>query len=127
MVEHDSIKSLINDLRYSPQQVAEVLQATLDSEVIDDKQRNFIRLLADNRRLVLIPEIAKLFEQYMIEDEQVVRAEVISALPLEDSDQQAISSALSKRTGRRAEISCKVDPSLLAGATVRLDDFVIDG
>lgn len=131
IVENDAVKSLIGDLRYSPAQVADVLKALLDDAGADGGRWtgkwNFVRLLAANRRLVLAGEIARLFGRYAAEDEQLVHAEVVTAQPLDEAQLEAIRTALSQRIGRRAELSCGVDASLLGGALVRVGDLVIDG
>lgn len=62
----------------------------------------------------------------MLADQKIVRAEVTSALPLDSAQQESIRSALAKRTGQRAEITCSVDSSLLGGAVIRMGDLVID-
>lgn len=120
--------SLISDLRYPPEKVAEVIKALLEGDaLLNDKVWNFIRMLASNRRLVLIPEIAILFDQFATEDNQVVRAEVISAMPLDEQQQATMTQTISQYVGRDAKVSWKVDSALLGGAVVRIGDQTIDG
>ncbi|GAB4347138.1 MAG: F0F1 ATP synthase subunit delta [Gammaproteobacteria bacterium] len=89
--------------------------------------RNFIRLLAENRRLNVVPEIGVLYEQLRAEAESRVKAEVIAAQELSDEQKQKIADSLRKRLGREVELSCTVDASLLGGAVIRAGDLVIDG
>ena len=126
IVKDELGKNLIGDVRYSTEQITEVLKSVLDDSGINPKIWNFICLLVANRRLILVNEIVRLFEQYMTADNQIVRAEVVSAFTLNEEQQESIKVALAKRTGRKAEISCSVDPTLLGGAVVRMDDLVID-
>lgn len=127
LTEDDAVKRLIGDLRYSAEQVANAMQSLLGDDVLDSKRLNFVRLLATGRRLILAPEIARLFERYTAQADRVVRAVVTSAQPLDDMQREAIRSALARRTGGRIELDCSVDESLLGGAVVRLGDLVIDG
>ena len=86
-----------------------------------------MRLLAQNRRLHALTVIAEQYERLRAEAEQTVQAELESALPVSDTQQQRIAEALSKRMGRRVELTVKTNEELLGGAVVRAGDLVIDG
>ncbi len=92
-----------------------------------DALRNFLALLADNRRLALLPEIAGLFEELRAEAERVVKARVTSATTLGNGELEGIKAALKKRFGREVEIETAVDASLIGGAVIDAGDVVIDG
>ena len=92
-----------------------------------EQVRNFLALLADNRRLALLPEIAGLFEELRTEAERVVKARITSATALGDGDLAGIKAALKKRFGREVEIETAVDASLIGGAVIDAGDVVIDG
>jgi F-type H+-transporting ATPase subunit delta len=88
---------------------------------------NFLELLADNRRLALLPEIAGLYEELRAEAERVVKAKVTSATELPAGELDTIKAALAKRFGREVEIETAVDESLIGGALIDAGDVVIDG
>ncbi|GAB3097299.1 F0F1 ATP synthase subunit delta [Lysobacter terrae] len=92
-----------------------------------DAMRNFLALLADNRRLALLPEIAGLFEELRAEAERVVKARVTSATALGDGELEGIKAALKKRFGRDVQIETAIDASLIGGAVIDAGDVVIDG
>ncbi len=87
----------------------------------------FVALLAENRRIALLPEIAELYAALRREHEGVLRAVVTSAVPLDESQRAAMATALERRFGRRIEIETAVDPSLIGGAVVAAGELVIDG
>jgi F-type H+-transporting ATPase subunit delta len=89
--------------------------------------RDFLALLADNRRLVLLPEIAGLYEELRAEAERVVKAKVTSASELPEGELDTIRAALKKRFGREVEIESAIDASLIGGALIAAGDVVIDG
>ena len=89
--------------------------------------RDFLGLLADNRRLSLLPEIAGLYEELRAEAEHVVKARVTSASALPASELDGIRAALKKRFGREVEVEAAVDESLIGGAVIAAGDTVIDG
>lgn len=88
---------------------------------------NFIRVLADNKRLNILAEIATLYEQHRAEAERTIEAEIISAFPLSDAQQNDLVGALKKRLGREINLVTYIDESLIGGAIVRAGDLVIDG
>ena len=87
----------------------------------------FLSMLADNRRLALLPEIAGLYEELRAEAERVVKATVTSASALPAAELDAIKAALRKRFGREVEVETAVDATLIGGAVIDAGDVVIDG
>ena len=96
-------------------------------ERIDESGKNFVLMLAENRRLGVLSEIAALYEDLRREAEGVVRGEVISAFPVSEEQLKNIATALKTRLGREVELECTTDESLVGGAVVRAGDLVIDG
>ena len=94
---------------------------------LDEHGRNFIALLAQNRRLGFLPEIAALFEQMKAEVENVVDVEVISATTLDKGQESRYVAALQKKLGRSVRLHTRVDGTLLGGAVLKAGDLVIDG
>jgi F-type H+-transporting ATPase subunit delta len=91
------------------------------------QQRNFLQLLADNRRLRLLPEIAAQFEVLRSEAERIAEVEVISARELTGEQSQKLQTVLERRLGLAVRLHPQVDRSLVGGAIVRYGDFVVDG
>lgn len=96
------------------------------AERLSDAGRNFVRVLADARRLSQAPAIRRLFEQLRLEHEKLMDIEVISAYPLEENEKERIARAMEKRFGRKVNISSRVDNSLIGGSIIRAGDSVID-
>jgi F-type H+-transporting ATPase subunit delta len=92
-----------------------------------EHERNFVQLLADNRRLDLLPEISAQFEAMRAEVENTVDVTVTSAQPLTAEQSAKLSAALTKRLNRTVRLHAEVDPKLIGGAVVRAGDFVVDG
>lgn len=89
--------------------------------------QNFIKVLVANRRLNVLPEIAKLYNELRADAEKTIDAEVISAFPLTDAQQSSLIEGLKRRLGREVNLTSRVDENLLGGAIVRAGDLVIDG
>lgn len=87
----------------------------------------YLAMLADNRRLALLPEIAGLYEQLRADAERVLKATVTSASALPAAELDAIKASLKRRFGRDVEVETAVDASLIGGAVIDAGDVVIDG
>ena len=99
----------------------------IGGERLNEKCNNFIRLLAENGRLQLLPDIAALFEIQRREAENTVQAQLVTAYPASEPQKDAVIAALKKRLERDIELQCSTDSSLLGGAIIRAGDLVIDG
>ena len=105
----------------------ENLMLTLCGGKANKTGQNFIRLLVENQRLTLLPEMAALFEVMRAEAEKSVDVVVTSAFDLSEAQKQKISTAMKNRMGREIRLSCKIDRELLGGIIIRAGDKVIDG
>ena len=108
--------------RTSPSLVTDVAGTRLDAGM-----QNFVRVLAENHRLLLLPEIAAQYEELRAAVENTVDVEVISAVALDSAQQAKLAQALSARLKRQVRMQNSVDAALLGGAVVRAGDLVIDG
>jgi F-type H+-transporting ATPase subunit delta len=93
----------------------------------DTKAQNFIHVVAENDRLLLLPEIADLFELYKAEQEKSVDVDVTSAFALSDEQQDKLAKVLSARLNREVRLHATEDASLIGGVVIRAGDLVIDG
>jgi F-type H+-transporting ATPase subunit delta len=89
--------------------------------------QNFVRVLAENHRLVLLPEIAAHYEAARAQVENTVDVEVVSAVALDAAQAEKLKQALNTRLRRQVRMQNTVDASLLGGAVIRAGDLVIDG
>ena len=93
----------------------------------DAKGTNFVRLLLENGRAAVLPEIATHFEALKAQIENSVDATVTSATALSKEQTQEIATALRQRLGRDVKITTEIDENLIGGAVIRAGDVVIDG
>lgn len=103
------------------------LVAEAAGEAADEHGRNFLRTVAHNGRLALLPEIAAQFESLRAEVENVVDVELVAAMAVEPAQQERLVQALRRRLGRDVRLRTRIDASLIGGAVVRAGDLVIDG
>jgi len=120
------VARLIGNPHVTGEELVDLLGGFSDKAGGDDG-RNFLRALAENRRLALLPQIAAQFEELRAEIEGVVDVEVIAAREIAAPQQKKLESALAKRLGREVRMHTRIDETLLGGAIVRAGDLVIDG
>jgi F-type H+-transporting ATPase subunit delta len=94
---------------------------------LDTSGQNFIRVLVENRRLNLLPEIARLYEFARAETEGRITAVVIAPFELNEAQRKQIEKGLQKKLGRTVELRTEIDKGLIGGVIVRAGDLVIDG
>ena len=106
-------------------------QASKLSDVCGDSLsaavRNYIAILAANKRLALLPEIYALFAQYKANREKTIEVEVVSAFDLEDSVRDRLAESLGRKLERQVNVQTSTDSNLLGGVLIRAGDLVIDG
>ena len=86
-----------------------------------------VQMLAERKRLSILPEMAGMVAEMADEHQGVVRATVTSARPLAPAYVKKLSAQLESSTGRKVVVTTQQDPNLLAGVVTQIGDRVIDG
>jgi F-type H+-transporting ATPase subunit delta len=89
--------------------------------------QNLLRVLAENDRLTVLPEVAAQFDALKAEAENRINVTVTAATPVEPGIADRIKAALERKLGRAVELTVAVDAALIGGAVIQADDMVIDG
>ena len=100
---------------------------TQASQQVSEATINLVKLLAENKRLALLPEIYALYLEFKAEQEKTLLVTVQSAYPLSNEQQTQLNKALSARLGRSIKIEATIDDSLIGGVVIQAGDLVIDG
>lgn len=125
VVQDDAIRSRLSEPGITAQAKADLIVQVSDG--LDDDSRSLLKLLADNDRLLALPDMHQQYEQLRREAEGEVEAHIVSAYELTDDQSNRIVEALGKRLARKVKITNEVDPELIGGAIIRAGDLVIDG
>ncbi|PHS25133.1 MAG: F0F1 ATP synthase subunit delta [Methylophaga sp.] len=125
-VAQPEVQSIISSPAVSDKQVIDLL-SNVAGDLMTDDTGNFLAVLAENNRLQLLSGITVIYEELREDAEQMITADVTSALKLTAKQQKDISAALKKRLGRDITLNTSVDKTLLGGAVIRAGDLIIDG
>ena len=126
VVADPRVHSLLGDPHVTNEQLSQLV-LDIAGAGLGEHGRNFVRTLAEARRLDCLPEIAALFDIYKDDAEGIADVTVTSAAPLDARQQASLSAALARRLKREVRLHCTTDPQLLGGAVLRSGDLVIDG
>ena len=126
VAEDARVRAAIADPNLGDAQAAGVFIGILSGK-LNAEAENFLRVLAENGRLELLPEIRAQFEALKNEREGILEAEVHSAFELSQAQVADLAQRLEKKTGRKVRTKVSVDRELIGGVKVVLGDKVIDG
>ena len=121
----EAVRRIAGNPLFPAHSVARFVITKIDG--LDARVQNFVSLLAENHRLMLVPHIAALFEEYRAQSEQRIEAQVVSAMPLDEAQQKSLTETLSRRLNATVVLNCSLDESLLAGAVIHAGRLSIDG
>lgn len=124
-VEHEALKPLLGNPSVTTVQLSEVIIGACGFG--DGPMANFVKLLAEGRRLGALVEIASQFEVFRSEEEKTIDVEVTAAAELDEAQQQRLADSLKARLGRSVRLHVTLDESLLGGAVIKAGDLVVDG
>ncbi|MCW8834696.1 MAG: F0F1 ATP synthase subunit delta [Colwellia sp.] len=106
---------------------AQTLFLNVCGEQVDGQGQNFIKVMAENERLLVLPQVLEQFIALKAEFEQEVTVDVTSAVKLKVAQTKTLSAALEKRLARKVKLNCIVDKNIVSGLIIQAGDMVIDG
>jgi F-type H+-transporting ATPase subunit delta len=89
--------------------------------------RKLLLLLAERDRLELVPDLVSVYHERVMEQQQVVQAEVTTAEPIPVEQAAQLQQRLGRSLGRTVTLTTNVDPSLIGGMVTRIGSTVYDG
>lgn len=114
----------ISNPRLLPAQVSQLFLDVVGS--VSAEQQNFVRLLVDNDRLQVLPEIRDLYVELKNGQEGVQEADIASAFPLDDATLKNLVAELEARFKCKIQAAVSLDPELIGGVRIAVGDQVID-
>lgn len=122
---HPEVNSALRDPRLSQADRVTLLEDLLRDAAAPAK--NLARLLVERGRVAVLPLVLERYDGLADRESGVLRAEVVTAVPVSPALEATISQTLSEKLGGEVQTSVRQDPSILGGLVIRIGDRVIDG
>lgn len=123
----DDFRALTTSPLVGREASARVIAAASGAMGLDPLTRNFLGVLAKNRRLSRLGAVIRAFNLLLARHRGEITAEITSARALDDDQVAAIKSSLRARMGRDIAVELDVDPAILGGLVVKIGSEMIDG
>ena len=105
-----------------------VVKALLDrAGSLAPQVARLLLMLAERDRLMLLPDILRVYRDRLMDHQKVIRGEVTTAAPLSADKLTGLAQSLERATGRKVVLETRVDPSIIGGVVTRLGSTVYDG
>ena len=125
--ESAELRALIKNPEISREQIGKVMTGLGQKIGLSDLTKNFLGVLAENRRVAELPAMIRAFHMIAAAQRGEVTAEVASAHALTDEQVATLETKLRAREGRTVKLKTRVDPALLGGLVVTVGSKRIDG
>lgn len=125
-VTEPKVQEFLANPSFTSQQHAQTINEVCGDQ-LNEAAKNLVVVLAENKRLELLPEVTVLFEEFKAQLQNTVDVVVTSAYPLSDAQSKQLEQALKAKLNRDIRMSSTVDESIIGGAIIRAGDLVIDG
>lgn len=126
LAESGDLRRLIASPVYSRDEQGAAIGAVAQAMGLSPVMRNVLGLMAQKRRLFVLPQLIETLRARIGQSRGEVAAEVVSAQPLSPDQQERLAQTLSASAGQAVRLRASVDPSLIGGLVVRLGSRMID-
>ncbi len=124
-VSKDSTLQQVIHSSIAPDQLAQLF-IQICGEQLNVYGHNLIKVMAENGRLSVLPDVLVEFTALKAELDKEVEAVITSAAALSDAEKTKIQKSLENRYQRKVRLTCQLDPSLMAGLVIKIGDDIID-
>lgn len=118
--------ALLNPV-YGMEERRQLLLRMLELLQVSPLLGNFLKLLFDKHRLGAVIGISQAYQQLIDALENIKRARIKAAIPLDEATQDRLRQSLEQLTGSTIIMELEEDPTILGGIVARVGDLVLDG
>jgi F-type H+-transporting ATPase subunit delta len=125
LVESDEFKNFLENPLISEFEKSKVITALFKNK-FSDLTYDFLQLLTKKKRSSILPDAAEEFNQLLLEHRNFVKGDLISAVDLSDEQTSKIKSNIEEATGKSVILKQHLDPKIIGGFIVKIEDIIID-
>ena len=126
-VDNKELREVLSDTKVSSRLKQEILKGVLNEIKVPALVNTFSRYLLAKRRIDFLPGIERAFNLLLQEKLGRIEAEVTVAHELPKETVRKLEKAISRYSGKNAEVNVTIDPSIIGGIITRIGSMVIDG
>jgi F-type H+-transporting ATPase subunit delta len=124
LAENKNLQTFFFSPRFSSAEKKDAIRKIIDGG--SERFLNFLELLAERHRLPATFRIRRSFDELWREEHKMLPVEVTSAVELDEGLVRSIGERIEERTGRRIELTSRVDPNIIGGLVLRVGNKVLD-
>jgi len=124
--DSDDLRNLIASPIYTRDQQSRAIAALADKMGLSKTLSNTLKLMAQNRRLFVLPQLLGQLQRLIAVERGEVTADVTSAVALSDDQQKRLRDTLAEKSGKTVKLNTRVDESLIGGMIVKLGSQMVD-
>lgn len=125
LVDDPQVREYLQNPSVQTSRKVNVVESSLAN--VQPQARNLAHMLIEQRRVGLIPEIARLFDEAVLSERGIALVDVTTADPLDADGQALVRDHLKRILGKEIELRLSEDPAIIGGFVARAGDQVIDG
>ena len=125
--ESADLKRLIRSPVLSRDAQGAAMKALLERADLSVITRNFVGLVARNRRLFALPGMISGYLQLLADRRGEIRAVVTAAQEMSPAQVTAINDQLKRAVGSKVAVDIRVDPAIIGGLVVKVGSRMVDG
>ena len=95
-------------------------------EGADERFLNFLELLAERHRMPAIFRIRRAYDALWREENKLLPVTVTSAVELDEGLVKGLGERIEEQTGKKVELTSKVDADVLGGLVLQVGNMVLD-
>jgi F-type H+-transporting ATPase subunit delta len=122
--ENKNLQTFFFSPRFSSAEKKDAVRKIIDGG--NERFLNFLELLAERHRLPATFRIRRSFDELWREEHKMLTVEVTSAIELDDGLVRSIGERIEERTGRKIDLTSKVDPDIIGGIVLRVGNKILD-
>lgn len=126
VIEDTTLYPLIASYALNKEELNTLFFGVLNTS-INEARGNFLRLILQNQRFIILPDIAAEFERLFAAFMKKANVRVITAIQASDAFKASLTKQLSLTLKQEIELHCEKDPTILGGAVIYVNNKVIDG
>ena len=125
IIQDEHIKPIIEDTKILDTEREDLILNVCKGK-LDENGSNFVKLLVENKRLLILPEISQFFEKLKADAEGSIEAEIIMAEKPNQKTVDDLLKSLEKKFNKKIEGKVVIDKNIIGGTKIVVGDSVID-